>query len=141
MTIDVSTGDAITPSPERVTIVGAIDDSVKIRLLGYNLETILAEKVETILSRSVFNTRPRDFYDVYALTKSSKYDKDLFKKALTATTKHRESAERIGNPKEVLERIESSEDLMLLWKNYSQQFEYARNLTFSDVVSALKQLV
>ncbi|SHL08376.1 nucleotidyl transferase AbiEii/AbiGii toxin family protein [Fibrobacter sp. UWEL] len=141
MTIDVSTGDAITPSPERVTIAGAIDDSVKIRLLGYNLETILAEKVETILSRSVFNTRPRDFYDVYALTKSCKYDKTVFEKALEATSKHRESAERIGNSKEILERIESSEDLMLLWKNYSQQFEYAKNLTYSDVVSALKQLV
>ena len=67
LSIDVSTGDVITPSAMEHEIIGTIDKSVRIILWGYNIETVLAEKVETILSRSTTNTRPRDFYDVYIL--------------------------------------------------------------------------
>lgn len=141
MTIDVSTGDAITPCAEHVTIVGALDDTVKIRLLGYNLETVLAEKVETILSRSVFNTRPRDFYDVYALTKTCKYDKNLFKSAFAATAAHRNSADKIANDMGILKQIEDSRDLRLLWNNYTQQFPYAQGISFEDVLLAVKDLL
>lgn len=141
MSIDVSTGDAITPGAQRMTIVGALDDSVKIRLQGYNLETVLAEKVEAILSRSIFNTRPRDFYDVCALTKLCKFDKGLFRQALVATSTHRNSADKIKDENAILKRIETSEDLEVLWNKYSQQFPYAKGLSFVDVVDALRKLL
>ncbi len=67
LSIDISTGDVITPSAVLYEFGGIFYDNVRIKLWGYNIETVMAEKVETILSRGIFNTRPRDFYDVYIL--------------------------------------------------------------------------
>lgn len=141
MTIDVSTGDAITPGAERVTLCGVLDNSVKIRLLGYNVETVLAEKVETILSRSVYNTRPRDFYDVYALTSICKYNKAVFREALAATSKHRKSEDKIADEENILCRIENSEDIQSLWTKYTQQFSFASKLSFPEVIQAVRNLL
>lgn len=82
LSIDVSTGDVITPSAVQYEFSGIFDDELHIRLWGYNIETVMAEKAETILSRGVFNTRPRDFYDIYILTTTQKFDGSLFKEAL-----------------------------------------------------------
>ena len=75
LSIDISTGDVITPSAIEYEFSGIFDEKVRIRLWGYNIETVLAEKMETILSRGIFNTRPRDFYDIYILVKTQKYSK------------------------------------------------------------------
>lgn len=141
MTIDVSTGDVITPGAERVTLCGTLDSSLKIRLFGYNVETILAEKVETILSRSVYNTRPRDFYDVYSLTRVCKYDQKIFKDALAATSRHRKSEEKIADKEKILCQIENSEDLQSQWTKYTQQFSFASKLTFSEMTISLRNLL
>ena len=82
MTIDVSTGDVITPNAVEFNFTGIFDDELKFELWAYNIETVLAEKVETILRRSVFNTRPRDFYDAYILITTQKFDKAVFAEAL-----------------------------------------------------------
>ena len=81
LSIDVSTGDAITPHAVEFSFNEIFDDSKSFRLWAYNIETVLAEKVETILRRTVFNTRPRDFYDAYILATTQKYDKALFSQA------------------------------------------------------------
>lgn len=81
MTIDVSTGDVITPNAVKFNFTGIFDDELKFELWAYNIETVLAEKVETILRRNVFNTRPRDFYDTYILITTQKFDKKLFVEA------------------------------------------------------------
>lgn len=74
LSIDVSTGDAITPSPTKYTMTEIFDEERKFELWGYNPETILAEKVEAILNRGIYSTRPRDHYDVYILSKTKKFN-------------------------------------------------------------------
>lgn len=78
LSIDVSTGDIITPGAVRYEFSGIFDEKQRIKLWGYNMETVLAEKAETILSRGVFNTRPRDFYDIYILATSQEYSREVF---------------------------------------------------------------
>lgn len=91
LSIDISTGDIMTPSAVPYEFSGIFDESIRIHLWGYNIETVMAEKVETILSRGVFSTRPRDYYDIYILGTTQKYDKVLFLEALSATAEHRGS--------------------------------------------------
>ncbi|MDD3361731.1 MAG: nucleotidyl transferase AbiEii/AbiGii toxin family protein [Hespellia sp.] len=119
LSIDVSTGDAITPSAVQYEFTGIFDDEVRIRLWGYNIETVMAEKVETVLSRGIFNTRPRDYYDIYILGTTQKYDKKLFKEALTATAVHRGSAEQITNTEEIINLISDSEELKEMWGKFT----------------------
>ena len=105
LSIDVSTGDAITPSPVQYEFSGMFDDEIRIQLWGYNIETVMAEKVETVLSRGVFNTRPRDYYDIYILGTTQKYDRKLFKEALKATAVHRGSLKNISEKEQIIETI------------------------------------
>lgn len=92
LSIDISTGDVITPDTIEYEFCGIFDESLRIKLWGYNIESVMAEKVETILSRGIFNTRPRDFYDVYILGTSQKYNVKKFRDALDAMAKHRGSS-------------------------------------------------
>ena len=85
LSIDVSTGDAITPHAVQYQFSEIFDDEKSYELWAYNIETVMAEKVETILRRGVFNTRPRDFYDAYILATTQKFDKAVFAEALNAT--------------------------------------------------------
>jgi len=96
LALDVSTGDAMTPHAVRYRF-RTIFDEREIELWAYNLETVLAEKVETILRRSVFNKRLRDYYDAYILTKTHEVDRELFLRALAATAAHRQTADQIAN--------------------------------------------
>lgn len=141
LSIDVSTGDVITPAAVEYEFGGVLDDSVKISLLGYSIETVLAEKVETILNRDVTNTRPRDYYDVYILSHEKKYDPAVFREALEATSNHRVSWERIRDYEPILEQIEQSKTLYDLWEKYRREFSYAKDITFKDTILAVKGLL
>lgn len=141
LSIDVSTGDVITPEAVEYEIGGIMDDTVRIKVWGYNIETALAEKVETILSRDVLNTRPRDYYDVYILTKEQEYDPAIFKDALRATAEHRGTWERIENWKPILDRLVDNDDLRNLWEKYRREFYYARNITFEETIEAARKLL
>lgn len=138
LSIDVSTGDVITPSPVKYDFGGIFDDGLKITLWGYNIETVIAEKVETILSRGVFTTRPRDYYDVYVLATTQEYDKKLFAEALAATAKHRGSTEKIKDIPSVLERISESHELKNLWSKYQKKFAYASDISYEMIMDVLK---
>ena len=138
LSIDVSTGDVITPSPVKYDFGGIFDDGLKITLWGYNIETVIAEKVETILSRGVFTTRPRDYYDVYVLVTTQEYDKKLFTEALAATAKHRGSTEKIKDIPSILERISESHELKNLWSKYQKKFAYASDISYEMIMDVLK---
>ncbi len=141
LSIDVSTGDVITPSPVHYEFGGIFDDNVRIRLWGYNIETVMAEKVETILSRGIFNTRPRDYYDIYILGTTQAYDKKLFQEALVATASHRGSTENIADNKAILTLLSSSKELQSMWVKYQKKFAYAQNITYEQIMKVLYQLM
>lgn len=141
LSIDVSTGDAITPEAVSYEFPCLFDDEEVVSLMGYNIESVLAEKVETILRRSIFNTRPRDFYDSYILGTTQSFDQSVFEKALTATAKHRNSFEKISDTKTILNQIENSPDLKEAWKKYQAKFTYAKAISYENIIANLKKLL
>ena len=141
MSIDVSTGDAITPHAVQYNFSEIFDDEKSYELWAYNIETVMAEKVETILRRGVFNTRPRDFYDAYILTTTQKFDKAVFAEALSATAKHRGTAEQIADVPGILHNIEESPELCAMWDKYRKQFAYAQEITYEQIMDAVRTLV
>lgn len=141
LSIDISIGDIITPEAVKYEFGGIFDENVKIVLWGYNIETVMAEKVETILSRGVFTTRPRDFYDVYILATTQKYDKKVFKEALEATAIHRGSMEKISDVNGIVGQISSSTDLKNMWDKYQKKFTYAKGISFLDLMSSIEKLL
>lgn len=141
LSIDVTTGDVITPAAVQYEFGGIFDDKVRIRLWGYNIETVLAEKVETVLSRGIFNTRPRDYYDIYILGTTQTYNKIVFQEALAATALHRGSMKIIANTKTILSLISGSEELQGMWTKYQRKYTYAKNITYEQIVEVLEQLM
>ena len=101
----------------------------------------MAEKVETILRRGVFNTRPRDFYDAYILATTQEFDKAVFDDALSATAAHRGTAAQIANVPEILHNIEESPELRSMWEKYRKQFAYAADIEYDQIMGVLKALV
>ncbi len=141
LSIDVSTGDAITPHAVEFTFHEIFDEDKSFKLWAYNIETVLAEKVETILRRTVFNTRPRDFYDAYILATTQKFNKSTFKKALQATAEHRGTAGQISNVDQILKNITESKELQGMWNKYRKQFAYAEEITYESILMELKRLL
>lgn len=140
LSIDISTGDVITPQAEEYVFHEIFDENNTIRLWAYNVETVLAEKVETILRRTVFNTRPRDFYDAYILATTQPFDPMMLRQAIQATAQHRKTTEQIANPDQILEEISQSVPLRKMWENYRRQFAYAEEITFEMIIQVLSQL-
>lgn len=141
LSIDISTGDVITPSAIQYEFSGIFDEDLRIQLWGYNLETILAEKLETILRRGIFTTRPRDFYDVYILATTQEYDLETLYSALSATVEHRESTNAISNISFILEQIKINKDLKNQWKKYQRQFTYAKDIEYDQIMEVLDDLL
>ena len=141
LSIDVSTGDAITPHAVQYRFSEIFDDEKSYELWAYNIETVMAEKVETILRRGVFNTRPRDFYDAYILATTQKFDKAVFAEALNATAAHRGTARQIADVPTILHNIESSRELKAMWEKYRKQFAYAAHIEYRQIMNVLKTLV
>lgn len=137
LSIVVSTGDVITPEAVEYEFSGIFDEEIRIKMWGYNIESVMAEKVETILSRGIFNTRPRDFYDVYILGTTQRYDKKIFLKALEATAIHRGSREQIIDKTGIIEKLSASEELIQMWEKYRKKFSYASEIQYADVMDVL----
>ena len=140
LSIDVSTGDVITPHAVEYSFNEIFDDSKSFRLWAYNIETVLAEKVETILRRTVFNTRPRDFYDAYILATTQKYDKNLFAQAMQATAAHRGTAEQIADVVGIIQDISESAALRVMCDKYRKQFGYAKDISFELILEVLHNI-
>lgn len=140
--IDITTGDKITPK-EITYEYPLLFENRSIKILAYNLTTILAEKIETILSRGTQSTRPRDYYDIYILAKLKSQDIDysLLYQALLSTATKRNSFFIFENYSRILSSIESSISLQNQWKSYQEEYAYAKSVKFEDAYYILSILV
>ena len=140
--IDITTGDIITPEAIRYAFQSNFEDK-KIEVWAYNIETILAEKVETILRRSVLNTRPRDYYDVYIIMKTQRraINKNLFRTALNATAQKRTSLAALKEQDIILQSIQTDTIMRQRWERYCKENYYANGIEFDVVIGILKELV
>jgi predicted nucleotidyltransferase component of viral defense system len=140
--VDVTTGDALTPGAIRYAFPSSFEDKL-IEVWAYNIETILAEKVETILRRSVLNTRPRDFYDVFIIVKTQGhvFDQSLFVKALEATSNNRMSLDALADRKRILGTIRSDVTMRQRWERYCAENYYARGIALDEVLDILATIV
>ncbi len=140
--IDITTGDVITPS-EVVYSYDLLIEKRKIDITCYPIETIFAEKIESILSKNITTTRMKDFYDCYMLGKL--YLKDLNKNnlilALKNTTKVRKTEFIFNDIKETIDLISNDENLNFLWQAYSSQFGYAKDITFENTIQQLTSIL
>ncbi|WP_256374618.1 nucleotidyl transferase AbiEii/AbiGii toxin family protein [Fibrobacter sp. UWCM] len=138
--VDVTTGDAITPKPVLQLFWSMFDDG-DYELLSYNLETLLAEKLDAVLSRGVLNTRSRDFYDIDLLWNRYKknIDKNVLESALRNTMASRNNLKLLDRFEEIVEEIKSDESMKQRWGNYQREYVFTAGRTFSEVCrSALK---
>lgn len=139
--MDVTAGDVITPGAVRYLYVSNFEDK-SIEIWGYNLETILAEKVETILRRGVLNTRPRDYYDVYVRMKTHRQDVDkkLFIEALRATSENRGSLPVLSDREKILAGIRGNSTMKQRWDRYRHEYYYAKEIEFEDLIQTISTL-
>ena len=138
--IDISTGDAITPA-EIEYHYKLMFEQRYISLWAYPLETVLAEKMETILSRGVLNTRLRDFYDLYILQQTEKrIDRNTLSAALAATCRKRESETILPEYGRTVDEISTSRVMRGLWENYQRKNNYAAGITWETVLNSVRSL-
>lgn len=140
--IDVSKGDAITPGPVEHNLSLMLEDR-QIKVVSYNLETILAEKLETAISRSLENTRMRDFYDIHILMGLCGEDLDIptLAKALAATMEKRGSTDVTGQWKPILKQLEDNPSMNRKWNAYQKKYPYAAGIEWKDVCSSVESVL
>lgn len=140
--IDISTGDVITPRAIEFNYDLLLEDR-SISLWSYNLETILAEKLQTVLARGILNTRMRDFYDIRMLldTYEDKVNKAVLKDAFAATCKKRGTDHLQEQAEEIIKIIEANEQLQVLWRAYEKKYSYAADIDYASVISGVRKLM
>lgn len=140
--IDITTGDKITPR-EITYSMTSIFTNESIKIWTYNLETVLAEKLETTISRGLASTRPRDRYDLFTLYKLRKEEINLevLKNALENTAEKRKSKDTIYNWEEQVRGIEISDYQKELWIRYQRQFKYAKDISFDNSVQVIREIM
>lgn len=140
--IDISTGDVITPRAIEFNYDLLLEDR-SISLWSYNLETILAEKLQTVLARGILNTRMRDFYDIRMLldTYEDKVNKAVLKDAFAATCKKRGTDHLQEQAEEIIKIIEADEQLQVLWRAYQKKYSYAAEIDHASVISGVRKLM
>ncbi len=139
--IDISTGDVITPREILYSYKLMFEDRT-ISVMTCPIETVLAEKLETLIARSVANTRMRDFYDIHVLLHSERQgiNYTTLQKALSATSARRGSAELMKNAENVLAALEESSLMQDLWKSYRRKYPYAAGYSWDDVMRSARKL-
>lgn len=140
MSMDISTGDVITPEAEIHVFKDSIDTNTEFELMSYTVETVLAEKLETILSRGIDNTRPRDFYDVYMLA-GYDYDVLILRRAFNATANHRESLSKIVDYEIILNKIVNDNEMNRRWDIYTKQMPYAEGIAFANAINVARNML
>ena len=139
--IDISTGDAITPREVRYSFKLMLEDR-SIDIWAYNLETVLAEKLETIITRTTTNTRMRDFYDIYILEQlhGTTLNPKILHDALLATAHKRGSEKYLNQAEEVFDEVENDSVMQKLWEAYRKKFSYASDLEWDVIMKAIRRL-
>jgi predicted nucleotidyltransferase component of viral defense system len=137
--IDISTGDIITP--------GAVEYSYKlmfeeraISLWIYNMETLLAEKLETIMARGTANTRMRDFYDIHVISGQKDFDAEILKRAFLATSAKRNTTSQIPEFKNILYTVETDNNMWKQWNSFREDSFFVGELSWNEVMDSVKVL-
>ena len=142
ITVELTTGDEITPREIKFSYNSIFEDK-KIPIMAYNIETILAEKFHSIVSRGILNTRLKDFYDVYVLFnfKEDIINKKLLVKAIENTFKKRDTLIDIDEFVTLIDDLYNNDSLKKLWSEYQNKNNYAKDIDFEDTVDAIKIIV
>lgn len=142
ITVELTTGDVITPKEMKYNY-NSIFENKKIPIMSYTLETVLAEKFQTIVTRGLFNTRLKDFYDVYILinTKINELSKDNFIKAIKNTFERRETNFDIEQFNEVINDLIDDNNMNNLWNEYVSKNSYAKGIKFNDTINSIKMII
>ena len=140
--LDITTGDKITPREVKYSFKLLLEDR-SISVLAYNLETVLAEKLETVISRGDQNTRPRDYYDVYILKRLQfgNINIETLRQAIAATSKKRGSYDVLSDYKNIMTTVKNSLVMQEQWKAYQRNFEYATDVNFEDACDTVVQIM
>ena len=140
--MDITTGDTITPKEINYGYKLLLEDKV-INLCSYPIETIIAEKIESILSKSILGTRMRDYYDIYMLESlfKDRINKENQKQALLNTCEKRDTTNVLTNPGDIIADIENDWGQQNLWKNYASKNTYVGNVTFEDTIKSIKSIL
>lgn len=137
--IDITTGDVITYKEVQFEYKTLFDNEI-VNIMTYNYETIIAEKFEAIISRNIDNTRMKDYYDLYMFVnlKWDDIDKTILRKAIFNTSEKRETLNYIENADKYIELINEDSKLKSLWKNYQNNYAYAKDISFENTIAAIK---
>lgn len=137
--IDITTGDVITYKEVQFEYKTLFDNEI-VNIMTYNYETIIAEKFEAIISRNIDNTRMKDYYDLYMFVnlKWNDIDKTILRKAIFNTFEKRETLNYIENADKYIELINEDSKLKSLWKNYQNNYAYAKDISFENTIAAIK---
>lgn len=140
--IDISTGDKVTPKELKFKYPLLFEDR-SILINSYNIETILAEKIETVLRRGKYNSRMKDYYDIYFfLTKlRNEIDISILKDAFDNTFTKRDSFEYLNDYSEIIKSIIDSDRIKTNWKSYSKKNNYANNLEVNQIMFLLNDFI
>lgn len=137
LSIDIATGDIITPREIEYEYKMIFEDR-SLKIMTYNVETIIAEKFQTVISRNVLNSRMKDYYDLYYLLTYKEFSKENLRAAIIKTFEKRKTdIEKID---EVIEKINESDFLNDLWTSYAKKYKYANNIKYSDVIKKIKEI-
>ena len=142
MKIDITTGDIIIPREVDYSFKLMFEQR-SIPIKAYNLNTILAEKIESILARNISNTRARDYYDVYMLTSFRKDDINIvdLRSAIIEKAKERNTLIYLDEKEKYIADIEESKDLQFIWDSYTKKYPYAQGIKFDDIIKELKEIL
>lgn len=140
--LDIATGDVVTPQPITYDYKAIFNDE-NFPIIAYTIETVLAEKLQTIYSRSFLNSRSKDFYDIYILSKLKKDDIDLaqLKMACERTFSYRETELNFNNIIQLLETFKSDSTQQQQWQNYSKKYSYTKGISFSEILDEMIRLL
>ena len=139
--IDITYGDVITPAAVRRDVVGLLDGSVRIPVLAYTVETLIAEKLQTVLKRGVASTRPRDLYDLHMLAECRSFDGKMLKEAIVRTFAHRSSEDCLVRREEILQTVEVSEFQQTQWQRFQRKMSYAKGVEFARTIASVRELL
>ena len=137
LSIDIATGDVITPGEIEYNYKMMFEDKA-LKIMTYNIESIIAEKFQTIISRNVLNSRMKDFYDLYYLIKYKTFSKDDLRLAIEKTFDKRNTDIKLINSN--ISVIQESDLLQDLWKTYSQKYKYTKDIKFEDIIETIKKI-
>lgn len=140
--LDIATGDIVTPHPVTYAYKAIFNDE-SFSIIAYTIETILAEKLQTIYSRNFLNSRSKDFYDVYILSKLKKNDIDFrqLNVACKRTFSYRETELDYNEIVQLMESFKTDPIQQQQWQNYSNKYSYTKGISFSEILDEIVNLV